>query len=352
MNGMHRYSPIKFSNIKWMSQRCDELEKHNNALRNKNSALQKRLTQERKYFGDVTHTLKNEMDELKNVLTELEGEVALLFRHRNVNKTLSFDSNPEMDPIWAYDVAGISYDVAQHNQSDIKMSGGLCNSNYSKLEGQLHRDKNEFLKNMNQNTHQLPRKRQTLQGVPSPMKKMVGRVLSLKSRAKKRSLNLSQAGNNDYFGSSLCSLSSCRDGTVTTETTAEASFSVAHHPPLMPAKKHRLVSSMRWKRADFHSSGLYSGQIDDNSKLPDGFGVFHCFCSDDDCYLKGEWRFGELIQHVDYESAVDDDYHEDKGKHTFLSDGSCRLIQDVQGNTSGRYRGRYNVFTQDLRGTF
>jgi hypothetical protein len=43
--------------------------------------------------------------------------------------------------------------------------------------------------------------------------------------------------------------------------------------------------------------GLYFGQIDVDSRLPDGLGVFH-YCSSDDvkCYVRGEWKMGELTR--------------------------------------------------------
>eukprot|EP00804_Cyclotella_cryptica_P006708 CCRYP_008642-RA/>CCRYP_008642-RA protein AED:0.03 eAED:0.03 QI:354/1/1/1/0/0/2/62/276 len=254
-----------------------------------------------------------------------------------------------MDPICARHVDGISCDESQHDQSDIKLLAELCDSKYKEMEERLYRGKNGFLKKINQNTQQLPQKHHTLRSVPIPIKRMVGRALSLKSRVKKRSLHMSQVGNNDCFGSSLCGLCSFGDGTVTTETTTERS-SICDRPSYAPSNNHCLVSSMPWKKADFHSSGLYSGQIDVNSKLPDGFGVFHCLCNDDDCYLKGVWSYGELIQHLDYESDIDDNCDIDEEKHTFSYQHLlCRPIQDVQGIDTCR---EGDIYLQDLLGAF
>lgn len=337
------------SNIELLAQRCEELENRNNVLRTKNNKLQNRLTLERRYFADIAYTLKYEMDALKNMITELDVRVSSISRNHRINTT-NIDSNREIDSYCPDDTADIRFAEAQHNQSDIKLVGSVCDGKDCELERQRHYQ-NGFLKKMNQSTQHLPQQYDTTQTVSSPIKKMVGQVLSLKNRVKKKSLHIEKAVNNGYVRSSLCRSSSCRDGTDTIETAAEASFSTCLSPSLTPSNNHCLVRSMRWKRADFHSGGVYSGQIDISSKLPDGLGVFRCFCNDESCYLKGEWRFGELIQHLDYESDVDD-CDEDKLKKTFSFDHLSTCMQDVQenGNNLGSCRDG-NIIIQDLRGT-
>ncbi|KAL7516657.1 hypothetical protein ACHAWX_001648 [Stephanocyclus meneghinianus] len=318
------------SNIDLLVQRCEELENHNNVLRTKNNKLKNRLTKERRYFADMAYTLKYEMDALKNMIMELEGQVAWILRNQRVH-TSHIGSNPEIDVHFADDIADISYDEAQCYQSDFELVGSLCDS-YCELEGELHNEEDGFPKKMNQNTQKIPQQQRTSQTAPSPIKNMVGRILSLTNRVKKKSLHINEAVENGNNRSSLCRSSLCRDGTDTTQTTAEASFSIFCNPPLETSNNHCLVLSMRWKPADFHSGGLYSGQIDVSSKLPDGFGVFYCSCNDDNCYLKGEWRFGELIQHLNYDSDIDDVCDEDKGKNAFFTDNLFTFVQDVQGN--------------------
>ncbi|KAL3801345.1 hypothetical protein HJC23_006955 [Cyclotella cryptica] len=351
MNDIHSHStfPLHSNDMELLARRCDELEKRNKELQEKSNELQHQLTCERRCFAGFAGSLKNEMDVLKKTTLELEDQVASLLQSRGDKGDRSINSSAKFDPYYASDLTCMSDDDALQYQSEIDLFRVLCDiwkNKYRELEGQLHHGENDLQEKTTQSTQQ----RMQQQSKPSslvscPIKKLVGRVSSLKNRVRQKSLQIGCVENHDHIFSLPGGSTSSRDGTHTTETTAEASCSSSlslSSPPLStPSNNRCLVSSMPWTRSDFHSSGFYSGQIDVTSKLPDGFGVFRCSCTNDHCYLKGDWILGELKQRLDSDPRFDSIFDEDEDgfNQTVPCCHSCTFsTQDVPGNCDAAVR--------------
>ncbi|KAL7475466.1 hypothetical protein ACHAW6_001378 [Cyclotella cf. meneghiniana] len=329
------------NDIELLARQYDELENRNKELRNKNKDLQSQLAHERRRFADMANSLKNEMDVLKRTTLELEDQVTSLLRNRDDQLSQPMDRSVGVDPSCATEVTFLSYDDAHQYQSEIdlfRILRDIWRNKYRELERQLHHGEHALQEEIIQIGQQLPQQQhQPSSLVSSPIKKLVRRVSSLKNRVKHKSSQVNCIENQRHFRTSSGGYSSSIDGTDTTETTAEASmsssFSFSSLPLTTPPNNRYFVSSMPWNRSDFHSCGLYSGQIDAASKLPDGFGIFRCSCGDDGCYLKGEWTFGELIQRLDSQSRVDTTYDENEVNPSVQCHGPCTCItQDVPDN--------------------
>ena len=229
---------------------CQELRQRNESLKKKNDELKQQLTHERISFEDVVDTMKRDMDTMKKTTTELEDQVNVLLGitgKRKGSNTLCEVASNDNDPINNVQTEGVKRI--------------LCNS--------------DFRASIDQSFRRITRG-------PS------SRLNTIKSTQL-----LSRTPSNDTYSTAECASDSASSST---SSSAEDNDLFTTFDSKDQSTARFVVKKLPWKCEESHLDGLYFGQLDSKTKLPDGLGEFHCeIGSNVKCIIKGEWNKGKLI---------------------------------------------------------
>lgn len=335
-----------------LAMRCKELESSNKVLQQRYDNLHHQLTQERKVLQEITSIMKLDMDEMKKTTSELEDVVISLLQGSE-NKAIQ-------DKLETADSVGIK------SQSEVELLRVLCGL-WKKKYYELKNDKiseqgiddcQKRISNQDQvmrvqqesvpaairpsrkDAHQesvqamirrrgksvkkMPSLKNMVRGKSLPPKRMKDqdRGKSLPPRRMKET-RYCRAPSNDTHSTAVCSadLSSCSSDSSENSNSS-------------PTFNRCITSSMPWKSHDFHSDGLYFGQINVESRLPDGLGVFHYRSSTNvKCYVRGEWKMGELTRRESYRDC-DQSSDEDGSNKSAESEKLRKSVLKMFGGSS------------------
>jgi hypothetical protein len=312
--------------------RCKELERRNKVLQQRYDNLHHQLTQERKVLQEVTSIMKLDMDEMKKTTSELESVVISL---------LQGSENKEIQgKLETAESVGIK------SQSEVELLRVLCGL-WKKKYYELKNDKiseqgiDDCRKKISDQDQVMRVQQESVPSVIRPSRKdahqsvqamirrrgkSVKKMPSLKNMVRGKSLPPKRMKDRDR-GKSLPPRRTketryCRTPSNDTESTAVCSADLSscssdssENSNPSPTFSRCITSSMPWKSHDFHSDGLYFGQINVGSRLPDGLGVFHYRSSTNaKCYVRGEWKMGELTRRESYRDCDPSSDEDDSNK--------------------------------------
>lgn len=275
------------TDMKRLLLQCRELEMRNEILNDENDELKQKLKYERSSFQDEIDTMQHGMDDMKKTTSELEDQVSVLLHLADTlgSGTLEEIANNDSDP-------------GRKAKSEVELQRVLCRiwkKRYQELKDQV--DNRNLLQE-----DKLHGSRDCVVQTTKPKTGMMNsknsrrapRGFSLKRLTRGRSMPPKRYEETHVFVHTSSSGTDSTDECTSKSNSSDTLSSIGSDPK--PCERY-MVSSMPWKSECFRTDGLYYGQIDLISRLPDGLGVFHYIGGDDNekHFVRGEWMQGKLL---------------------------------------------------------
>jgi hypothetical protein len=248
---------------------CQELRLRNEALEKNNNELKQQLQHERTSFQDVIDTMKHDMDTMKKTTTELEDQVNLLIR------ITELDTRDE--------VATLDSDPKSSAHSEAERHRVLCSTWKKKCRNLKDR-------------YDCDNKSVDLRVSIGQSFKRITRAPSIRSNTIKPSQLHRRTPSDDTYSTADCTFDASSSGTsLCVEKSGAFTTCVSSYQ----ASEQFVVESLPWKCEHSHLDGLYFGQMECKSKLPDGLGEFRYENGNEKICIKGVWKKGKLIRVLD-----------------------------------------------------
>ena len=247
---------------------CQELRQRNESLEKKNDELKQQLTDERTRFQDAIDTMQHDMDTMKKTTTELDDQVTMLMHIVDKQESDTLD-----------EVASNDSDLKSNTHSEAELQHILCNTWKKYREFKDH--------------HNSKNKAVDLRASIGQSFKRITRSPSSRLNTIKPQL-LSRTPSNDTYSTAECASDSSSSRRTFSSAEDNEVFTTGVSGDQLSDRF--LVESLPWICEESQVDGLYFGQMESKSKLPDGLGEFRYeIGSNVKCIIKGEWQKGKLI---------------------------------------------------------